>query len=93
MGEGGQSAIPAWHRQSRARYALDHSLRRAIVHPRGLGRCVSWHGAGRFARGDRRLCGRGDDAIIMRLADVQLTIPGILLAILINGIGARLAAA
>ena len=27
------------------------------------------------------------DAIIMRLADVQLTIPGILLAILINGIG------
>ena len=30
------------------------------------------------------------DAIIMRLADVQLTIPGILLAILINGIGAGL---
>ena len=27
------------------------------------------------------------DAIIMRIADVQLTIPGILLAILINGIG------
>ena len=27
------------------------------------------------------------DAVIMRLADVQLTIPGILLAILINGIG------
>jgi peptide/nickel transport system permease protein len=30
------------------------------------------------------------DAIIMRLADVQLTIPGILLAILINGIGRAL---
>lgn len=27
------------------------------------------------------------DAVIMRLADVQLTIPGILLAILINGVG------
>jgi len=27
------------------------------------------------------------DAVIMRIADVQLTIPGILLAILINGIG------
>lgn len=31
--------------------------------------------------------GGATDAIIMRLADVQLTIPGILLAILINGIG------
>ena len=30
------------------------------------------------------------DAVIMRLADVQLTIPGILLAILINGIGRAL---
>ena len=27
------------------------------------------------------------DTIIMRIADIQLTIPGILLAILINGIG------
>jgi len=31
--------------------------------------------------------GGGTDAVIMRIADVQLTIPGILLAILINGIG------
>ncbi|MGR3804685.1 ABC transporter permease [Marinibacterium profundimaris] len=31
--------------------------------------------------------GGATDAIIMRIADVQLTIPGILLAILINGIG------
>ena len=31
--------------------------------------------------------GGATDAVIMRLADVQLTIPGILLAILINGIG------
>jgi len=30
------------------------------------------------------------DAVIMRLADIQLTIPGILLAILINGIGRTL---
>ncbi len=30
------------------------------------------------------------DAIIMRIADIQLTIPGILLAILINGIGRSL---
>jgi len=30
------------------------------------------------------------DAVIMRIADVQLTIPGILLAILINGIGRTL---
>ena len=31
--------------------------------------------------------GGATDAVIMRIADVQLTIPGILLAILINGIG------
>lgn len=31
--------------------------------------------------------GGATDAIIMRVADVQLTIPGILLAILINGVG------
>ena len=31
--------------------------------------------------------GGATDAVIMRLADVQLTIPGILLAILINGVG------
>lgn len=31
--------------------------------------------------------GGATDAILMRIADVQLTIPGILLAILINGIG------
>ncbi|EAQ04284.1 putative transport system permease protein [Pseudooceanicola batsensis HTCC2597] len=34
--------------------------------------------------------GGATDAIVMRIADVQLTIPGILLAILINGIGRAL---
>ncbi len=34
--------------------------------------------------------GGATDAVIMRIADVQLTIPGILLAILINGIGRAL---
>jgi peptide/nickel transport system permease protein len=35
---------------------------------------------------DRRLCGGWVDAVIMRIADVQLTFPAILIALLIDGV-------
>ena len=93
----GQMPVPARHRRPGPRRALGHPLRRAHLAAGRLRSACCSRRARHRARADRRLSRRhASTRVIMRIADVQLTFPAILIALLIDGVaqgGARRAAA
>ena len=88
---------PAWSREGKAAYLLGtdnqgRDVLSAILYGArislgvGIAAVLFVDGAGGYAGPGFRLRGRTLDALIMRIADVQLSFPAILIALLIDGI-------